>query len=77
MTEGLSDWNGIGVPEGYHVEPSATVIDVYSTHWFKRSAEKRVRAGTPLVPSFRLEVEHRGLFRWEVVAYQNVLVADS
>lgn len=71
-------WKGLtGVPDGYHVEFTAQVIQVYSTHWFKRAAERKVRAGTPAVPSYRLQIEKKGPFRYEVVAYQNVLVQDD
>lgn len=71
-------WKGLtGVPDGYHVEPTGQVVAVYSTHWFKRAAEKRARAGTPLVPSYRLVIEKKGLFRYEVIAYQNILVQDD
>lgn len=61
------------IPEGYEVEKTNKRVQVMTTRWTRRGAERAARKYPPTLPSYHLRVERRGFLAWEVVAYQNVL----
>jgi hypothetical protein len=59
--------------KGYRVVPTDERLHTIGTRFTYRRAEALAEKYDPSFPAFRVEIEKVGLFRYEVVTYQNVL----